>query len=252
MYPFINILGLQIPLYGLMMALAFAVALWYCVARKKALGLTSDQIVDIVFYLLIGAIIGGKLCYIIFYWQDFQAASALDKLRYGFVFLGGFIGAAISSVIIFRKQKIPFFKGADFFTPAIPLGHAIGKIGCFLAGCCYGKISHLPWLSVAYNNQNSLVPEHLHGVGLYPIQLIESFTDIILFLILHKLYKAKHKDGTVFAAYIIGFCVVRFVVEFFRGEDEVYILGITQTQITSLILIILATTFLMVRKYAKR
>lgn len=247
MYPFLNILGLKIPMYGVMTALGYAAAIWYCLKRRHILGLSKDQVLDVIFYLIIGAAIGGKLFFIIFYWQDFAASVGLDKIRYGFVFLGGFVGACVAGVYILRRMNIPLFRAADFFVQAVPLGHAIGKIGCFLAGCCYGKISHVHALSVKFTDPHCLVPQHLHGVGLYPVQLIESAISFCLFLVLYKLSNMKHKAGTILAAYMIGFGIIRFTAEFFRGEDEIYILGITQNQITALALVAIAIIFILWR-----
>lgn len=252
MFPYLHILSFKIPLYGVLTALGYLAGIFYCLKRRPDLNITKDDLLDIIFYLFIGALLGGKLFFIAAYWDDFAAASLIDKLRFGFVFIGGFVGAFISGLWILRKKKVPILKGADFFAPAVPLGHAIGKIGCFLAGCCYGKESHVHLLSVKYSNPESLVPQHLHGVGLYPTQLIEAFISFILFFILHKLYKSKHKDGTVISAYILGFGIIRFIAEFFRGEEEIYILGMTPTQLTALLLIIGAAAFLVQRKYARK
>jgi phosphatidylglycerol:prolipoprotein diacylglycerol transferase len=234
MYPFIDIYILKIPVYGLLTALGYGAAIWYCLKLRAKAGLTKEQVLDIIFYLILGAVLGGKLFYIIFYWRDFAAAQWLDKIRYGFVFLGGFAGALAAGVCLLRKMKLSLLKTADFFIPAVPLGHAIGKIGCFMAGCCYGKEAHNHFFAVKFTNPQSLVPHHLHGVGLYPAQLIEALASFLLFLILYALYARRHKAGAITAAYMAGFGLLRFAAEFLRGEEEVYILGITQNQIAAL------------------
>ena len=239
-------------MYGLFTALGYGAAIWYCLKYRDRAGLSKQQVLDIIFYLILGAAVGGKLFYIIFYWHDFAASGLVDKLRYGFVFLGGFVGAMVMGVFTLRRMKLPLFKTADFFAPAIPLGHAIGKIGCFMAGCCYGKVSNISWLSVKFSNPQCLVPEYLHGVPLYPVQLIESFASFLLFLGLHWLSKQKHRAGTIIASYIIGFGILRFMAEFLRGEEEIYIMGITQNQITALVLVLLALGFLGWRRFYGR
>ena len=248
MLPFIKILGFQFPMYGLFTALGYIAGILYCLRRRRSAGLSKEQVLDIIFYLIAGAALGGKLFYILFYWHDFAAAAWIDKIRYGFVFLGGLTGALLAGIYIIKRNKLPLLKTADFFAPAIPLGHAIGKIGCFMAGCCYGKVSSIGWLSVRFYDPKCLVPEYLHGVPLYPVQLIESFISFMLFLALFWLTKRKHRPGTIIASYIIGFGILRFAAEFFRGEDEIYILGITQNQITALVLILLAAVFLWWRR----
>jgi phosphatidylglycerol:prolipoprotein diacylglycerol transferase len=253
MHPFLEIYGLKLPLYGIMSALGYAAGIWYCLKQKYKIGLSKDQVLDIIFYIILGALIGGKLFFIAFYWQDFINAAFVDKLRYGFVFLGGFAGACCTGIYILRKIKIPVLRGADYFVQVVPLGHAIGKIGCFLAGCCYGKVSH-NFLAVKFSNPDSLVPQHLHNVPLYPVQLIEAAVSLILFFVLRHMFNKKHRDGSIIAAYMTGFGIIRFTAEFFRGEDEIYILGITQTQITAVFIILFAFAFLWWRKrfYAQK
>lgn len=250
MYPYLpEIFGLKIPLYGVMTALGYGVAMIYCLRKRAALGLSKEDLLDIIFYIVLGAIIGGKLFFIFLNWDSFAAASLIEKLRYGFVFFGGFIGACVSGYFVARAKKISFFVAADFFAPALALGHAIGRIGCFLAGCCYGKMSH-SFLAVKFNNPESLVPHSLHGVGLYPTQLMEAAANFILFFILAKIYKSQHKQGTVITTYIIGYGLIRFAVEFFRGDDRgAFILGLSPSQFIAALLICAAAAFLIKRKY---
>lgn len=253
MFPYLpEIFGLKIPLYGIMTMLGYLAALIYCMRKRQTVNISKDDLLDVIFYIVLGAIIGGKLFFIIFNWDEFVISSFIEKLRFGFVFFGGFIGAITAGFIAARLKKLPFIKLADFFAPAIPLGHAIGRIGCFCAGCCYGKASH-GLLSVKFHNPECLVPAHLHNVGLYPTQLMESFGNFILFLILLTVYNKKHKDGTVIASYVIGYGVIRFIVEFFRGDDRgSYILGLSPSQFIAAVLIILISAFLIKRRYATK
>lgn len=245
MYPYLpEIFGIKIPSYGLMTALAYALAIYYCVKNRKYLGISKELLADMIFYIILGALIGGKIFFIFFNWDTFWASTLVEKLRFGFVFYGGFIGAVISLFFFVRNKKISFVKATDFFAPALALGHAIGRIGCFLAGCCYGKATN-SFLGVVFDNPDTLVPHHLHHTHLYPTQLFEVFANFILFLILAKIYKSRKKDGTTSLTYIMGYALIRFVIEFFRGDDRGSALfGLYPSQIIALILFCGATLWL--------
>ena len=247
MHPFIQIFGFSIPSYGIMMALAYAAALYYCYKQQARLGFEKDKIFDLIFWLIIGALVGGKLFYIWFNFDSFAASTFVEKIRYGFVFYGGFLGGLTAGIIWLKKYKKPLLPAMDFFAIPLALGHAIGRIGCFLAGCCYGKISH-SFLGVKYTDPQSLVPHHLHNVSLYPVQLMESFAVLILFFILFDFYKKPHKNGVIFAGYLLGYGLIRFGLEFFRFDDRgVGMLGMSPSQVIAVILII-SSVFFFTRK----
>lgn len=237
MFPYLpEILGLKIPSYGLMTALGYGAAIYYCFKNRKYLGVSKELLGDIIFYLVLGALLGGKLFYILFNFDSFCASTLIEKIRFGFVFYGGFIGAVLALFLFTKNKKIPLVKAMDFFAPALALGHAIGRIGCFLAGCCYGRPTNSA-LGVVFNNPDTLVPHHLQHTHLYPTQLFEAFANFILFLILAKIYKSKQKQGTTALTYIMGYALIRFIIEFFRGDDRgSEIFGLYPSQIIALIL----------------
>ena len=198
---------------------------------------------DMIFYIILGALIGGKIFFIFFNWDTFWASTLVEKLRFGFVFYGGFIGGISAGIIWLKKHKKPLLPAMDFFAVPLALGHAIGRVGCFLAGCCYGKIAH-NFLGVKYSDPHSLVPEHLHNVSLYPVQLMESLAVLILFFILLHFYRKPHKNGVIFAGYLLGYGLIRFTLEFFRFDDRgAGIFGLSPSQIIALILIIISIFF---------
>ncbi len=247
MHPFINIFGFSVPSYGLMMGLAYIAAVYYCYKQQSHLNLGKDKIFDLIFWLIIGALVGGKIFYIWFNFDSFAASSFIEKIRYGFVFYGGFLGGFIAGIIWLKRYKQPILPAMDFFAVPLALGHAIGRIGCFLAGCCYGKISH-NFLAVKFTNSDSLVPAHLHNVGLYPVQLMESLAVLILFFILFYFYKKPHKNGIIFAGYLLGYGLIRFALEYLRFDDRgAGLFGFSPSQIIAIILIIISV-FLFKRK----
>lgn len=245
MFPYLpEIFGIKIPSYGLMTALGYGLAIYYCVKNRKYLGVSKEVLADMIFYLVLGALIGGKIFYIFFNFDSFWASTFIEKIRFGFVFYGGFIGGVIALFLFTKKKKIPFVKATDFFAPALALGHAIGRIGCFLAGCCYGKPTH-SFLGVMFNNPDTLVPHHLQHTHLYPTQLFEVFANFILFVILVKIYKKQKNTGITSLTYIMGYALIRFVIEFLRGDDRGgAILGLYPSQIIALILFIGAALWL--------
>lgn len=243
MHPFIHIFGLSVPAYGVMTALAYSAGLYYCYKQQARLGLEKDKIFDLIFWLIVGALLGGKLFYIWFNFDSFAASTFVEKIRYGFVFYGGFLGGLTAGIIWLKKYKKPLLPAMDFFAVPLALGHAIGRIGCFLAGCCYGKIAH-NFLGVKYTDPHSLVPEHLHNVSLYPVQLMESFAVLILFFLLFHFYKKPHKNGVIFAGYLLGYGLIRFGLEFLRFDDRgAGMLGLSPSQIIALIMIIISVFF---------
>jgi phosphatidylglycerol:prolipoprotein diacylglycerol transferase len=250
MFPYLpSIFGVQIPLYGVMSALGYGAAIFYCIKKSGSLGIGKEEITDFLFYIILGALLGGKLFYVLFNFDSFAAASFLDKIRYGFVFFGGFLGALALGALYAKRKNISFLKAADFFCVPLALGHAIGRIGCFCAGCCYGKEAHGFW-TVKFTSSQSLVPQHLHGVGLYPTQLMEAGLNFVLFLILLFFYNKKPKAGAVFALYVMGYSLIRFFIEFFRGDDRgAFIFGLSPSQIIALLLAAALGAVLAWRKY---
>jgi phosphatidylglycerol:prolipoprotein diacylglycerol transferase len=123
------------------------------------------------------------------------------------------------------------FQLGDFFAPALALGHAIGRIGCFFAGCCYGKESSLPW-SVIFNDENSLA---VIGVHLHPTQIYETIGNFLLFTFLKFYGRKKRRTGMIFAVYLIIYSVLRFVVEIFRGDYRgIQYVGLSISQVISM------------------
>lgn len=239
MFPYLpKIFGVRIPMYGVMTALGYGLAIYYCFRNKQKLGVSKEILSDMIFYIILGALIGGKLFYILFNFDSFWTATLIEKIRFGFVFYGGFVGAILTLFLFTKKKKISFVKATDFFAPALALGHAIGRIGCFLAGCCYGKPTHSV-LGVVFKNPDTLVPPHLQHTHLYPTQLFEVFGNLILFFILVKIYRNQKKEGTASITYIMGYALIRFIIEFFRGDDRgSSLIGLYPSQIIALILFI--------------
>ena len=215
MYPILfHINGFTLYTYGLFVALGFMTLM--VVSRRYADGISSDALSDIFFVILVSALIGARLMYVILNFEAYQhhLVDILKVWNGGLVFFGGFL-AAVPAVALYLKIKgIDIWKTADGLSPGMALGHAVGRLGCFFAGCCYGKECSLP-TAVRFTHPESLAPLN---IGLHPTQIYEVFSNLVLFIILVRLMKKKKTDGIVFLIYIILYSLFRSVIEFYRGD----------------------------------
>ncbi len=234
----------ELASYGLMTALGYAAAAWYLVPRLKKCGikgLTQDTFWNLLCMVFVGAIVGGKLLFIIVSWPELgttlaqKLSTIVRDIRYGFVFFGGLIVSVSLTIWYMRRKHLPLLKTSDFLIVAVPLGHALGRIGCFLAGCCYGRPTTLPW-GVRFTNPHALVSPELLNVPLHPTQLYEAGLNFALFLLLHFASKKPHKDGKILVEYVLCYAVMRFFIEFFRGDFRGgFLLGLSPSQVISLL-----------------
>ncbi len=218
MFPGIEILGKTIPTYGLCVLvggiLGFLIAMW---AGKKY-GLAKLDILLFGMYAIIAGFIGAKLLYIIVEWDSvWQHPEAL--LTGGFVFYGGAIGGILGGWIYVKQyskmSKLYLIEFLDVAAPAIAIGQAFGRVGCFLAGCCYGAPTDSP-LGVCYP-EGGIAPA---GVKLLPTQLFETAFLLVFTVVLLIIIKKSKKRGTALAIYFIGYGVWRFIIEFFRSQGK--------------------------------
>jgi phosphatidylglycerol:prolipoprotein diacylglycerol transferase len=206
----------SIHTYGLFIAIGFLAGM--LLARREALrtGLNPDTITDLTFYLLIAAIVGSRLFYV------FTAPEAFFKnpleifkiWKGGLVFFGGFIAALATALIFMKKYSLPIWQTCDLLAPSLALGHFFGRLGCFFAGCCYGKQCDLPW-AVSFNHPESLAPI---GVLLHPTQLYSSMSNLMIFGILWFWRSRKTFDGQIFWIYILLYGTLRSLIEQLRGD----------------------------------
>ena len=242
MHPVLLKIGsFELASYGLMTALGYAAAALYLLPRLKKINLDKDTFWNLIFIAFMGALIGAKLLFIIVSWPQLgttladKIANIVRDFRYGFVFFGGMIVSVASLIFYMKKKGLPVLKTSDFLIVGLPLGHALGRIGCFLAGCCYGRPTDMPW-GVTFTNPHALVAPEFVGVPLHPTQLYEAAGNLILFFILHKLYNKPHKNGMILLAYVSCYAFMRFMIEFFRGDFRgEYILGLSPSQLISLL-----------------
>lgn len=217
---FIPLLGGKgLHTYGLMVALGFLFGMIYIKRECRRVALNEDQAMDLFFYVAIAGLVGSRIFYIINSVDNFWS----DPLVFfrvwegGLVFQGGVILSVIVAFYYMKKNRMPFFKYTDVFTPALSLGHAMGRLGCFFAGCCYGKQCDLdnPLALVFPTIPDGVAPP---GIPLYPTQLMESFGEFAIFGLLLLFRGRKPFDGAVFLSYLIAYSLLRSTVELFRGD----------------------------------
>jgi phosphatidylglycerol:prolipoprotein diacylglycerol transferase len=246
MYPKLVDLGpFPIHTYGLLLATAILIALSLMARLAETDGLSRKRAWDLGFVIILSSILGAKLLLILtswdYYMADLSRLFSLEFLQAGGVYYGGLIGAILGGAIYVRMVPgFTFWRAADTTAPAIPLGQAIGRLGCFAAGCDYGCPTDLPW-AVTFTSEyaNRVVGVPLN-VRLHPYQLYESFSAFLLCLMLLYLFKKRVFYGQTFCQYLIGYGILRFVLEFFRGDvDRGFLFGglLSTSQFISLLIV---------------
>jgi phosphatidylglycerol:prolipoprotein diacylglycerol transferase len=202
------------------LAIAYLTAIWLLRRKALAAGLPDQKILDLSLYILASAILGAKLLLVAVEWRRYAAnpRDLVEILRSGGVFYGGLIAAATVAILYMKKHGLPAWAIADMGAPAIALGEAIGRWGCFAAGCCYGKESHGPF-AVTFTDEfaHDAVGTPL-GVPLHPTQLYLSLNAFLIFLILQWAYRRKTFDGEVFWLYVLLYAITRGILETWRGD----------------------------------
>lgn len=247
---------LTVNSYGVMLALAFIVGIFLAIRKAKKRGIDSDSIVNLAFVVMISAIVGSRLFYVLFHLSEFKGRWIYTFLPVqpdgtiglgGLIFLGGFVGALLSGAIYVHLKKLSFWKVVDSVAPSLALGLFLGRIGCFLNGCCYGKACDLPW--------GVIFPPHspagyeMGGVAIHPTQLYSSAYALIIFIILVLLDKKERFDGFLFSIFLILYGASRFIVDIFRFyESQMFLIdGIGFNQLLSLLLIGAGVILLIIR-----
>lgn len=231
--------------YGLMIAIGVIAAYLTAGYRAKRLNINSSHIDLLSVWILLGGILGAK----ILYWftqikNIMQSPAILLNITNGFVVYGGIIGGILAGYLYCRKKQLAFLKCFDLFIPSVALAQGLGRIGCFMAGCCYGIETTSAW-GVVFPS-SSLAPG---GVPLIPTQLISSGLDFILFAIVIFYAKRKKADGQVAALYLILYSAGRFSLEFFRGDLARGSVGILSTsQFIAIFLFIIGCVLFFVKQ----
>jgi phosphatidylglycerol:prolipoprotein diacylglycerol transferase len=230
MYPELFRIGdFTLHAYGVLLALALLCALVLAARLAARDGLPRERVYDLGLWLLVAGIVGSKLLLLVAeaeYRQNPLRLLSLDFLRSGGVFYGGLLAAVATAFVLARRFRLPGWRTADAFAPAVALGQSIGRQGCFAAGCCWGEPTALPW-GVRFSELAHEVTGVPAGVALHPTQLYESFAALAILLLLLWLHRRKKFDGQVVLTYGVLYAAARFTIEFFRDDPRGDILGLT-------------------------
>lgn len=256
----------QLHTFGLCMALGFLLgwqaAVWLC----KKTGQDADWLASLLTWLMVSALLGARTAYVLEHWKAEFADNPFAILRVdqgGLMFYGGLIAAALVLLLYSRVCRKNLFEITDLVLSVVPLGHAFGRLGCFMHGCCYGKITDswigvsFPQKSPAWWEQASATPPliaqtALESLPVIPTQLIESGANALLFAALFSLYPKRHRRrGLITGCYLICYATLRFAIEYLRGDPRLAVGPFSISQTISLGILLLGLFCLAYSKRAR-
>ena len=219
----------KIASYGLMMAVGMLVGVWIGTVRAKKLGENPAVILDLTIWVVVAGIIGARFMYVFLEgWENITSKPFIETFKFfirirqgGLSFLGALMFSIPVGLIYLKRKKLNIWRIADIFGPSLAIGIAFARIGCFLNGCCFGKICsedafyglEFPAGSIPYN--------HYHGiVTVYPTQLLNSLNALIIFIVLSIWMKYRKFDGQIFWLFVMIYCGARFMTDFLRGDSS--------------------------------
>jgi phosphatidylglycerol:prolipoprotein diacylglycerol transferase len=249
MYPRLLELGpFTLYSYGLLLAAAYLGGLQLALVRARKRGMDATKVMDLGIWIIVSALVGAKALLLIVEWDHYsrQPRELLSLAQSGGVFYGGLILAVVVALWYLRRHKLPMWTTCDVFAPGIALGHVVGRLGCFLAGCCYGRATDVPW-AVTFTDPfaaaNVGTPLHRE---LHPTQLYESGAELLILLGL-LLFERKGRPfpGRTFWMYMLVYAISRFVIEFYRGDPRGTALwSLSTSQTISVVLVPLSLVML--------
>ena len=233
--------------YGVLLAAAYLAALQLAVVRARRIGLDGARVMDLGIYLIIAALVGAKAMLIAVDFDYFVSnpGQVLSLVRAGGVFYGGLILAVAVGLWLVRRYRLPMWTTADLFAPGIALGHVIGRFGCLLAGCCYGRPTDVPWaitFSDPVATANTGTPL---GIPLHPTQIYDAGAELLIMIVLLTTERrGRPSAGRTFWLYILLYGISRFIVEIYRGDERGSVFGLSTSQFISVLAIPLALAML--------
>jgi len=234
-----NIFGLTIGTYGIFFTLAYLTSLVITQTRAKKRELDRDFIIGIFVNAVIFGIFGAKLFYIMSVGKTFMNIYTFWELllqKNGFVAYGGIVLGILSNFIWCIIRKKDFYTYFDIVMPSVAASQAVGRIGCLIDGCCYGLEAHEPhWYTVMYDNS----PYMLAGIPIIPIQLVASFGDLLLCIVLIMFSNKVKTRGCTASLYMILYSIGRFIIEFFRGDLRGNVGALSTSQFISIFIFLI-------------
>jgi len=208
--------------YGVLLAAAFLTGLYVAARQARKAGLDPNRVSDLGVYVLIAGLVGAKLLLVVVDFSHYRAhpEDFFSIFQSGGVFYGGLLAALPVAAWYVRRHRLPGWPTADALAPGVAIGQAIGRLGCFAAGCCFGKPTSVAWAVTfrdAYANRYVGTPL---DVAIHPTQIYESLLTLLIFLVLLRVAARKRFEGQVVITYVALYSVARFVVEFLRGDTS--------------------------------
>lgn len=231
--------------YGFLIAAGFLCALIVAAYRARKAGLDKDKLYSLGLLCLLGGMAGAKLLFIITEFKSIYAdPTILLDVSNGFVVFGGIIGGALTGYIYCRAKKIDFLEYFDLAVPSVALAQGFGRIGCFLAGCCYGRETE-SFIGITFK-ESLYAP---NGVSLLPTQLFSSAGDFLIALTLILYSRKKREKGKIVLLYLTLYSVGRFIVEFFRNDPRGSVGALSTSQFVSVCMLVIAAVFYILMRY---
>ena len=252
MYPELAHWGfVHIRTYGLMLALAFLVGTWLGMREAKRLGLDEDRLVNVILIVLIASVLGARALYVLEHIQEFRRewGSVIALWQGGLTLYGGVIAGTIAGLLAAQRLGLPMWTVADALAPSLALGTGIGRVGCFLNGCCYGRPTTLPW--GVHFPPDSFAGLEFGNAAVHPSQLYFAAAGVILFALLWGLRRRMTVPGVLFWTFIVLFGLVRIPLDMTRAyEPEAVVLhlsasDVTESQMSSLALALLGSLMIL-------
>lgn len=240
--------GLTIYSYGVLLAAAYLLGLQFALIRARKRGLDGQRVMDLGIWIIVSALLGAKLLLLVVDFKQFTGnpRDLFGLARSGGVFYGGLIAAVIVALVYLRRHKMPLWTTTDVFAPGIALGHVVGRLGCLMAGCCFGRPTSLPW-GITFTNPAAAANVGTPlGIALHPTQLYEAGAEllILLFLLVWE-RRGRPFPGRTFWSYLLLYGISRFIIEFYRGDSRGMVFDTLSTsQFVSVVLVPLSIVML--------
>jgi phosphatidylglycerol---prolipoprotein diacylglyceryl transferase len=226
----ISIGSFYLPTYGVLVALGFLAGLSVAVRLGRRLGLGQEPLTNLAVYVALAGLAGAKILMILFDWQEFAknpaAIFSLSTLQAAGVYQGGLILALITAYLYMKRQGLPLLETSDAFAPGVAVGHAIGRLGCLAAGCCYGIACKLPWAITFHDPEAYALSGTPLETPLHPTQLYEFGTELLLSIFLYRAFLKPHPPGRIIGLFLLTSSGSRFVIEFFRFHEQALPFGL--------------------------
>ena len=223
-----SVFGITVHGYGLMIGLGVVASLLLSWHRAKVRGLDEDTVSTVTILVVILGFAGGKIFFLLTHWDFFLSSPGAALGSEGFVVYGGILTGFLSAWLYLRKKEQPFLRWTDLLLPGVAIAQGFGRVGCFLAGCCYGKPTD-SCLGVTFP-AGSFAPA---GVSLWPTQLFSAAGNLMIAAFLLLADRKQHREGALTGWYLLLYGVGRFLVEFLRNDDRGWVGALSSSQFFS-------------------